>query len=82
MPTIHRQDGFEVVIYTHDHPPAHVHVFDADGEVVVLLGQAHEKPQVRENNGMRPKREKQAVALVAENQEAFWQRWRRFHGNA
>ena len=38
MPTIYRQNGFEVMIYTNDHRPAHVHIFKADGEVLIYLG--------------------------------------------
>jgi Domain of unknown function (DUF4160) len=29
MPTVIREDGFEVRIYTFDHPPPHVHVAKA-----------------------------------------------------
>ena len=29
MPTVLRRDGFDVMIYTHDHAPAHVHVWKA-----------------------------------------------------
>ena len=32
MPTIYRQDGFEVMIYTNDHRPAHVHIFKAEAQ--------------------------------------------------
>jgi Domain of unknown function (DUF4160) len=38
MPTGLRQDGFDVMIYTDDHPPAHVHVFKAGEEIIIDLG--------------------------------------------
>ena len=37
MPTVIREDGFEVRIYTFDHPPAHVHVAKAGAIVRVDL---------------------------------------------
>jgi len=37
MPTILRQGGFDVMIFTNDHPPAHVHLFKAGAEAVLDL---------------------------------------------
>jgi hypothetical protein len=37
MPTILREGGFAVMIFTRDHPPAHVHVLKAGGAVKVSL---------------------------------------------
>jgi len=37
MPTVLREDGFEVRIYTFDHPPAHVHVAKAGAIVRIEL---------------------------------------------
>jgi hypothetical protein len=37
MPTVLREDGFEVRIYTFDHPPAHVHVAKAGAVVRIEL---------------------------------------------
>jgi len=31
MPTVLRVGGFDVQIFKHDHEPAHVHVYSADG---------------------------------------------------
>ena len=38
MPTVLREDGFEVRIYTFDHPPPHVHVAKAGAIVRIDLG--------------------------------------------
>ena len=38
MPTVPREEGFEVRIYTFDHPPPHVHVAKADAIVRIDLG--------------------------------------------
>ena len=44
MPTVLRIGGLRVVIYSNDHPPAHVHVLGPGWLVVInLIG-----PQVRE----------------------------------
>ena len=40
MPTVHREEGFEVRIYTSDHPPAHVHVAKA-GAIVRIDRATH-----------------------------------------
>ena len=37
MPTVLREDGFEVRIYTFDHPPPHVHVAKAGAIVRIDL---------------------------------------------
>jgi len=38
MPTVLREEGFEVRIYTLDHPPPHVHVAKAGAIVRIDLG--------------------------------------------
>ena len=80
MPTVLRQGGFEVVINTHDHKPAHVHVFNADGEVIIKLGDETVPPSVRDNVRMRKKDERKALRLVIEYQEHLLREWRRIHG--
>ena len=37
MPTVLRESGFEVRIYTLDHPPPHVHVWKASAVVKIDL---------------------------------------------
>jgi hypothetical protein len=51
MPTIHREGGFSIRIYTHDHDPPHVHVF-RDGAVgKVTLGDEDTAAEVLEVGG-------------------------------
>jgi hypothetical protein len=76
MPTIHRQDGFAVMVYTDDHLPAHVHVWKAGGEVVINLDDA----SIREINDMGRRDVRRAVEVVKANQELFRRRWRGIHG--
>lgn len=41
MPTLIREEGFEVRIYTLDHPPPHVHVAKAGAIVKIDLSTHH-----------------------------------------
>ncbi|HEV2145953.1 MAG TPA: DUF4160 domain-containing protein [Longimicrobiaceae bacterium] len=81
MVTIHRDGGFRVVIYPGDreHGPPHVHVFNADGEVKVLIGDAETPPSLLLVLGMRMPDAKRAVRIVEERQETFLARWREYH---
>jgi hypothetical protein len=85
MPTIKKQDGFEVVINTRDeHLPPHVHVWNADGEVIINLGNSRTAPSQHEVNGMAKKDVKKALEIVTDNQRVFlkewWRIWRQIHG--
>lgn len=68
------------MIYTNDHFPPHVHVFKAEDEVVISLGNAYTPPRIRENIGMSRRDERSALVLVGEHQDAFLAEWRRIHG--
>lgn len=37
MVTVHRAYGFQFVIFSNDHSPAHVHVFGQGGEARIVL---------------------------------------------
>ena len=73
MPTVLRQDGFEVMIYTHDHLPRHVHVFRGGAEVLISI----ETIAVREVRGMKTKDVRAAQEIVAANQELLMSEWNR-----
>lgn len=81
MPTIFQGDGFDVMIYTNDHRPSHVHIFKAEAEIVIYLGNEHIPPQVRENIGMSAKDERKALVIVGKYQSEFIAEWRRIHGD-
>jgi Domain of unknown function (DUF4160) len=80
MPTVLRQDGFAVRIYTDDHEPMHVHVIKAESEVVINLGDRQTAPWVRDNHGMSKRDERRALAIVGANRELLTAEWRRIHG--
>lgn len=77
MATILSQDGFQVMIFTNDHPPAHVHVFKAGTEAVINLAPVG----IRENYRMSPKNLRKSVNIVSDNQDLLLQAWREIHGD-
>lgn len=69
------------MIYIRDeHPPAHVHVWKAEGEAIIHLGNEDELPSVHQVNRMSAKDARKALAIVEENQELLLAEWRRIHG--
>ena len=79
MPTVLRKDGFEVMIHTDDHVPPHVHVYKAEGLLIVNLGSRTEAPSVRSSYDLKAKDERKAFALAVENQDVLLEEWRRLH---
>jgi hypothetical protein len=79
-PKIDRNGGFQIVIYPDDHPPPHVHVFNAGAECVLLLGDFVTAPSVREVNGMKTKDVVKAYRLVEASQARYILKWREIHG--
>ena len=78
MPTVIREDGFEVRIYTFDHPPPHVHVAKA-GAIVRIDLATH---SVTEIVGAISDRDvKRAERLVARHAKQLKQEWAKIHGN-
>ena len=77
MPTLVRERGFEVRIYTLDHPPPHVHV--AKAGAVMRIDLAH--CQVTEIVGTISDRDVQrAERLVARHARFLKEEWTRLHG--
>ncbi|WP_144162306.1 DUF4160 domain-containing protein [Paraburkholderia sp. BCC1885] len=80
MPTFLRVLGYSVVIYTHDHRPAHIHVIGPNGRSVFNLNCPTGPLELREVvriTGIQLRRlerviEPEIVALCVE--------WRKIHG--
>jgi len=77
MPTVLREAGFEVRIYTFDHPPPHVHVAKAGAiaridlatsEIVEIVGAISDRDARR------------AERLVATHSQRLKEAWRKLHG--
>ena len=77
MPTDIREAGFELRIYTLDHPPPHVHVWKA-GAVVKINLTTHEAVEVVGEISDRDIG--RAECPVARNSARLWREWARLHG--
>jgi len=80
MPTVLRVDGFRVIIWPNDHAPPHVHVFSAEAQATIELGDAGRHPRLRENLRMKPAVLAKALQVVFEHQAMLMQKWREIHG--
>ena len=78
MPTVIREDGFEVRIYTFDHLPAHVHIAKAGAIVRVDLRSRRATEIV---GAISDRDVKRAERLVARHARQLHQEWARIHGN-
>ena len=58
----------------------HVHVFKAEGELIVNIGDELANISIRENYGMRRSDRRQALHLVTENLGVLVEKWREIHG--
>jgi hypothetical protein len=80
MPTVLRVDGLRIVIWPNDHTPPHVHVFSAEAEATIELGEEGRHPKLRENLRMKPAVLTTALQAVFDHQEMLMQKWREIHG--
>ena len=78
MPTVIREEGFEVRIYTFDHPPPHVHVAKA-GAIVRIDLATHEVTEIVGDISDRDV--KCAERLVARHAKRLKDVWATIHGN-
>jgi hypothetical protein len=77
VPTVIREDGYEVRIYTLDHPPPHVHVAKAGAVVKIGLATC----QVIEIVGAISDRDvRRAELLVTRHAQFLRDEWTRIHG--
>jgi hypothetical protein len=75
-----RVGRFRVVIYTNDHPPAHVHVWAADGEVRIQLGNRPAAARIVLRNGMNVPEAHAALRVVVEHWDELGKAWEEIHG--
>lgn len=74
-PTVLREKGYRVMIYTHDHPPAHVHVVAAGKEAKVSL----DPIAIIENGGYNRRELSEVASLVERNREFLLMKWDEYH---
>jgi hypothetical protein len=77
MPTVLRDAGFEVRIYTLGHPPPHVHVHKAGAVLKVDLATAE---VVRIVGAISDRDVKRAEHIVRKHTAVLKEAWRRLHG--
>ncbi len=77
MPTIWSERGFDFMIHTNDHEPAHVHAYKAGGMVLINIVDL----AVRKVINMSKQDVRLAKQIVAHNRDFFLSEWERIHGN-
>ena len=77
MPTVLREAGFEVRIYTFDHPPPHVHVQKAGAVLKIDLAMAQ---AVRIVGAISDRDVKRAEQIVAKHAVVLKEAWRKLYG--
>jgi hypothetical protein len=78
MPTVIREGGFQIRIYTLDHPPPHVHVYKGGAVVRIDLATL----EATEVVGFISDRDVvRAERLVARHRERLEEEWSRIHGD-
>jgi hypothetical protein len=79
VPTLVREGGFEVRIYTFDHPPPHVHVAKAGAVVKIDLASHHAVEIVGPISDRDGKR---AELLVARHAQFLRSEWKKIHAHS
>lgn len=79
MPTVLRVHGLRFVIWPNDHAPPHVHVFSADAEATIGLGEPDGYPRLIENRRMRRNDVTKALQVVVEHRSMLRRRWSEIH---
>jgi hypothetical protein len=70
-----REYGFDVRLFTKDHPPAHVHVFGGDNEAKVSL----EPVAVMDNWGFNNREVRAILDLIEDNKTMLLSEWDKYH---
>lgn len=73
-----QRHGYDVRIYTKDHPPSHAHVWKGDKNLRIDLTTF----EISENRGYNVREIRQIRKLVADNQELLLEVWSDIHKRA
>ena len=79
MPTVHREEGFSFLVYTHDHEPPHIHVFKGGAEAQIALGTEAKGPSILDPMQMAPTDLRRAFRIIEANRSALMLSWRKYH---
>ena len=80
MPTVLRIGALRFVIWLNDHDPAHAHVFSAQAEAKIELGEPDGHPRLIENRRMKRSDLSKALNVVFEHRSMLMDKWRKIHG--
>jgi hypothetical protein len=72
MPTVLREDGFDLMIYTRDHAPMHVHVWHQGNEAVI---QFESEIRLLEVNGLNRRETRRAIEIVRKYRPSLVEKW-------
>lgn len=75
MPTIIREYGFEIQIYTDDYLPPHVHVHKNGAMAKINL----DPIKVVLNTGIRKQNLRKALVIIIDNLPLLLEKWREIH---
>ena len=70
-----QRHGYDVRIYTKDHPPAHAHVWKGEKNIQIDLMTL----EVRDNQGYNTREIRQIRKLVVDNRELLLDTWKAIH---
>lgn len=76
-PTVLVAGGYRVVIYTRDHPPAHVHVLSAGRAAKFDLSPV----RLIDNEGYLSRELRKIERLIIDNQELLLDAWSEIYGD-
>ena len=68
------------VIWRNDHDPAHVHVFSAESEAKIELGEPNGHPRLIDNRRMKRSDLSKALKGVSDHRSLLMEKWRKIHG--
>jgi hypothetical protein len=80
MGTLLRIDGWRVMIYSLDHPPAHVHLVSPDGRAKIALNCPDGPVVPIEARGIDAGTLKRTLRLIENERLALCHAWRDIHG--
>ena len=75
MPTVLRDGGYQFIIFTSDHPPAHVHVRYAGRLAKIQL----EPVEFERTGGLAAGDQSKILKIVRDNQDFLRAEWNRLH---
>jgi hypothetical protein len=79
MPTILREDGYDIQIYTQDHLPPHVHVFARGCEAILNLNCPDGEIGVRENFRFKARELSDIKRILKKYQSLLCAVWKEIH---